>query len=855
MPFKPLTATVILIMAAFIVLLIFIHAVLARETAAARLLTIHYHRFEGDYPAVGIWTWDGTGKKEPSEPEIVETGRDDFGLVFRLNPDDYGTDPASKRIGLLPRMNKDWDRKDGGDRYWTPDMGLEIWLIQGSDMIHRKRPDVSPKVLLGCLDAEKTITAYVSHSIAAEQILPGLFTLKDGEGLPWMILKAEPLPAGAKKTTRVRLEIAAPLPFESRTFTLSARGYAASSPGNVIPRDILSDPEQFLDRKTPLGAAWSRENTVFRVFAPTAEKVFIVLYDKPAGGEGRREALMKRIPRGIWETTIPGDLDGVYYVYRLEGPHLNPALEVIDPYARAITGREGRGIVVNLDATSPPGFNPRKRPPLERPTDAVIYETHVHDFTVDPKSGIQNRGLYTGFGETGGRLEGEAEIRTGMDHLLELGINHVQLMPIQAFDHDEEVFHQANWGYMPVHFNSPDGWFATRRDDATRIREFKQLVHDCHERGIRVIMDVVYNHTAPPASFEKIVPGYYFRLREDGSFWNGSGCGNEFRTENPMARRFIIDSLIYWATEYGVDGFRFDLMGLIDPETMKEAVAALKAVDPSLLIYGEPWAAGESGLKQLTSKGSQKGLGFGAFNDDFRDAVKGSTRGDDGGFIQNGGRIEELKSGIMASIHKWAEQPSEAIEYAACHDDMTLWDKIVKSTRGVPDEKRRRMQKMAGALIFTSQGIPFLHSGQEMCRTKGGVESSWNASEEINMIHWGWKKEYRDVFEYHKGLIALRKAHPAFRMDTRAEIEKRMIFLKAPSPKSLLYTIDTKGLPGETAAGILVFFNADENPATLILPEGRWAALVLGDKAGAEMIEEVGESIVVEPFTSFVAVR
>jgi pullulanase len=389
-----------------------------------------------------------------------------------------------------------------------------------------------------------------------------------------------------------------------------------------------------------LGALHTRKMTTFRVWAPTADLVRLHLYAAPAGGVPRIVALEKN-DDGSWETEITGDQAGVYYTFSASGkdPRFNPARELIDPYARAVTAHDGRGIVVD-DET----------PVADRPSfpiaDAIIYEMHVRDFTIDPDSGIQRRGKYLGLTEAGTYLTNRADICTGLDHLIELGVNVVQLMPIGEF-HSDESGDEYGWGYDNVHFNSPDGWYATERFDGRRVREVRQMIDLLHQRGIRVVLDVVYNHTFEAIdrqrvfSFEGLVPGYYYRLRNDGSYWNGSGVGNEFRTEAPMARRFILDSVRYWVTEYKVDGFRFDLMGLIDDKTLDLIVRELRAIDPHLLIYGEPWAGGSSPI-ELTHKGKQRERGWAVFNDHFRDALKGNVfSARESGFIQAGHKIWE----------------------------------------------------------------------------------------------------------------------------------------------------------------------------------------------------------------------
>ena len=421
------------------------------------------------------------------------------------------------------------------------------------------------------------------------------------------------------------------------------KGY---KPKHLAFRKLLDTANYFAD--VELGAIYTPEATTFRLFAPTATKVTLLIYDAPEGGAGQPYRL-ERKDRGIWEKVIKADLLNKYYTYRVEGndPRFHPEKELIDPYSRCNTAHHGRGMIVQ-DQT----------PIAERPTfpmeEAIIYEVHVRDFSIDANSGIQYKGKYLGMTKTGTTLKGEGKVATGLDHLVEMGINTVQLMPIQDFENDE-TSEQYNWGYMPVHFNSPDGWYATERHNAKRIEEFKKVVDALHKKGIRVILDVVYNHTAETDSaqysFNGIAPGYYYRLNDAGQFWNGSGCGNEFRSEAPMARKFILDSVKYWVSEYKVDGFRFDLMGLIDLDTMVQITTELHQIDPNILVYGEPWAAGQTPI-EVTAKGKQRGRGFAVFNDSFRNALKSSPFQIEPTFLVDGERIDQVKEGIRGSIRR-----------------------------------------------------------------------------------------------------------------------------------------------------------------------------------------------------------
>jgi pullulanase len=428
-------------------------------------------------------------------------------------------------------------------------------------------------------------------------------------------------------------------------------------------------------------------------------------------------------------------------------------------------------------------------------------------------------------------------------------------MPIQDFDNDESDTATYNWGYMPVHFNSPDGGFATGPRGPAKIRELKTAIQALHERGIGVILDVVYNHTASGASFESLVPGYYFRMTGDGQFSNGSGCGNEFQTEWPMARDFILDSVKYWVEEYHVDGFRFDLMGLIDLDTMKRIREELSAIRPGILVYGEPWTGGVTPLSPITDRSRVRGTGIGAFNDHFRDAIKGDRDGGAPGFIQVGDRRDGIIKGLAGAIHDWAIDPVDAIQYFAAHDNLTAYDKLLQSVPDALPETKNRMMRFAHLILLTSQGVIFLHSGQEMCRTKQGNANSYNAPDAINQIDWNWKRRNRDVFDYVRGLIRLRKAHSVLRLRTRAEVERRVRFADSPTDRCIVYVLDGDGLDGERAKRVRVYLNGDAKPVRFSLPAGEWSMLADADRAGIEALETVANHVTLPPHSGVVLMQ
>ena len=449
-----------------------------------------------------------------------------------------------------------------------------------------------------------------------------------------------------------------------------ARGTASRPPARRGA--VLFDRRRFYDARTPLGAVYTPEATVFRLFAPSARQVALVLADhtdRPA--HGPRVAHGLSAPRHLGTHRPPATWRANTTPTSSAGVGLDAGREVVDPYAVCAQNRYTRALIVDLGRTDPPGFRSEPFRRRGRATDAIVYEMHVRDFSIAADSGIRHKGRYLGLTETGCHLSRHPTIRTGLDHLVELGVTHVQLMPVQDFDNDEADETRYRWGYMPVHFNTPDGWYAGKWQGPARITELKRAIQAFHRAGIGVVLDVVYNHTAPLAGFENIVPRYYYRRDRRGRYANGSGCGNEFRSESPMARRFIIDSLKYWVTEYRVDGFRFDMMALIDLDTLKAIRAELTALDPDLLLYGEPWSAGKTPLRRLSDKRHLRGTGIGAFNDEFRDAIKGERDGGGPGFIQTGERIDALKRGLAGLGKTWPSQPAESVNYFECHDNLT----------------------------------------------------------------------------------------------------------------------------------------------------------------------------------------
>lgn len=608
-----------------------------------------------------------------------------------------------------------------------------------------------------------------------------------------------------------------------------------------------------------LGVFWSAQKTVFKIWAPSAQMVELRLYKEGQGGAPYFKNELRHSENGAWWLELEGNFEGHFYTFRVnDGDWLH---EVPDMYARCVGINGKRGQIFDPAKTNQAGWEKDVCPELKEATDAIIYETHVRDFSIAEASGIRHKGKFVGFTEDFTHTpEGYA---TGLSHLKELGITFVHLLPVFDFYTVDEENPEAkyNWGYDPQNFNTPEGSYSTNPYDGTvRIREFKELVKSLHNKGIGVIMDVVYNHTGLTRSsaFNQTVPGYFYRQKSDGSFANASGCGNEWATERLMVRKYIIDSLKYWATEYHIDGFRFDLMGIYDIETIKEIRQEMDKIRPGILLYGEGWAADLSPMPEdfrAVKKNMQKLPGIAAFCDDTRDALKGHwSNKRSKGFISGLTlREEAVKFGIVgATFHPqivydyvetspsaWAKEPGQCVNYVSCHDNYTLWDKLHLSSPEATDDEMKQMVKLAGAVILTSQGIPFLQSGVEFCRTKYGDSNSYKSPDSINQLDWSRKALYADVYDYFRKLIQLRKNHPAFRMAEAGQVRQNLHFFKEYQPGVVAYSIDGENV-GDPWGNILVIFNGNKTPVELTLPEGTFEMIAKGSE-----IEEPGLGIFV----------
>jgi pullulanase len=599
-----------------------------------------------------------------------------------------------------------------------------------------------------------------------------------------------------------------------------------------------------------LGLTYSNEKSLFRIWAPTAEEAELILYtgDKVDSKYKIRAPMYKSIG-GTWIREFSNDEKCKFYSFKVK---INGQWsdEVPDPYAKAVGVNGKRAMVVDLRETNPAGWEKDKSPAFKNATDAIIYELHVRDASIAANSGIKNKGKFLGLTEKGTKnAEG---FSTGLDHLKELGVTHVHLLPSYDFNSIDETKSDTkyNWGYDPLNYNVPEGSYSTNPyDGVTRIKEFKQLIKTFHDNGLRVVMDVVYNHTAltETSNFNQLVPGYYYRQTKDGNFSNATACGNETASERPMMRKFMLESVLYWVKEYHVDGFRFDLMGVHDIETMNIISRELHKIKPDILLYGEGWTAGASplpdSLRALKANASKIDR-IAVFSDDIRDGIKGSVFDHtDKGFVSGKPGMEEsIKLGIVASCKHsqvnyskvnyskkpYSSQPYQTITYCECHDNHCLWDKLDISAKDATEDERIEMQKLALSIVLTSQGISFLHAGTEFLRSKKGQENSYKSPDSINAIDWSLKTKNKYVFEYVKALIKMRKEHPAFRMNSAKQIAENIKFLNAMPPGVIAYTING-AVVGDKWKKIFIAFNGTGKEISIAAQPGSYKTFVSGN--------------------------
>jgi pullulanase len=688
--------------------------------------------------------------------------------------------------------------------------------------------------------------------------------VKAPDSVPPRAASATPKPSN-EKVSVVALKLERPLTPDDITKFIELR-IGDDLPRTVYARDALND-RPYWYTADDLGSRWTKAATTFKVWTPIAGSVELFLFDNAV--DGPTSILdMKRTQNGVWSLSVPGDLHGRYYQYRIKSYNETRVAADINCFAASPDSK--RSMVVDLTRTNPQDWGKAKAPSHTHSTDAVLYEMHVRDFTVDPSSGVKPelRGKYLGLTQRGTHVPNAATSgtpgttgatqKTGLDYLVDLGVTDIHLLPFQNFNPANSGVY--NWGYETTLFNVPEEQYSTTPGNPTNtIKDVKTMIHALHSAKLRVVMDVVYNHTLPASgedsAFDSTVPYYYFRTNDRGDLLNESGVGNAVNDERPMVRKYIRDSLKYWVQEYRVDGFRFDLVGMFSKATVVNLTNELRKLRPDLVLYGEPWTGG--GPVRF-GKGTQRGTGFAIFNDNIRSAIRGDLDGTRPGFAMGGlTAASALKKGLVGSfayssdISDFTESPTETINYVSAHDNLTLWDKVEKTMPDAPLDLRARAVKLSGAIVLLSQGIPFLEGGPEIGRTKGGNRNSYNSGDAINKYDWVRATQFQGVYAYYKGLIAIRKANPALRLSSAADVQRALKFLPDSSLSAAAVGFTLEGVQGPWKR-MLVILNGSRNAGDAQLPSGVWNIAANGDKAGLSSLGTASGTLKLEPLSAYV---
>ena len=842
-----------IVLCVFLVLGLVVPALAAPEEGV--VIKLHYNRPDGDYTDWSVWFWN-KGAEGVDIPFADENG--EKVATFQVGA-------GVTEVGFIVKL-PNWAAKDVNE-----DQFIDVAAyVSGTVHVYVQSGVKGYEVKLGddlVSGVKLTKAVYVEGSG-----INVTMTASIGDGKNAFSLKGPDGPVEIKSVNAAgtlytiytdELNVHA-----NYTLVYEGEEYSVAMP-NVYSTEKFEAAYTY--EGSDLGATWSKEKTVFRVWAPTAAAVKVKLYaaGDPAVDDLTETLEMTPAENGTWVAEKDGDLAGTYYTYEVTvGDAVN---EACDPYART-TGVNGkRAMVIDLDSTDPEGWENDKDPNGGNAiTDAVIYELHVRDLSIDESSGITNKGKYLGIIETG--TTNSQGVSTGLDHMKNLGITHLHLLPVYDYgsvDESKLDTPQFNWGYDPVNYNVPEGSYATDPyNGEVRVKEFKQMVKGLHDNGISVVMDVVYNHVynAGEFCFNKIVPGYFSRILDGGVYSNGSGCGNDTASERSMVKKYIVDSVKYWADEYHIDGFRFDLVGLIDTETINAVIEEVHKTHPNVIFYGEGWTMTTSvtkdGYTMTTQVNSQETPKFAFFSDTVRDALKGSVfKETEKGYVSGADGRAATIAKTFTGVYNWCKTPSQSINYASCHDNLSLFDKLALSNPDDTVEDRIKMNNLAAAIYMTSQGVPFLQAGEEMLRSKplgdGTFDhNSYASSDAVNSIKWDDlnQESYAATVAYYQGLIAFRKAHPALRMTDAQSVASSITTIKGLDANVNAYHI-LGAEAGDSASGIFVIFNPNKTAATVELPAGSWAVCINGEKAGTETLATAEGTVTVEGISAMVLVQ
>ena len=822
------------------------------------VIKLHYNRPDGDYTDWSVWIW-AEGAEDSDNPFVEENGE----MVCT-----YIVPAEATSVGYIVRK-PDWTKDVTDDRFidvaayvsGTLDVYVESGVKEhtvkaGSDIV------MGTKVTAASYDDDKqqVEVTIVNPKEGAEEAI--VLKSKAGDvAIESVTGKLD----GITGTYTLKLKDALDL---SQKYQVVYEGEEFS----VTMPDWYSTEEfesQYTYTGDDLGSTWTKEATSFRLWAPTADAVNVLIY---GGGSKSNTQLLETVEmtadvNGTWVAKIDGDWNGKFYVYEvtIDGQ----TTEACDPYAKATGVNGDRAMIIDLDSTDPEGWDKDTNPNADLTiNDAIIYELHIRDLGTDESSGIENVGKFLSLTEHGTTTPGG--VKTGIDHIKELGITHLHILPMYDYGSvDEMSSDQFNWGYDPKNYNVPEGSYSTDPyDGAVRVNEAKQMVQSLHNDGISVVMDVVYNHVYDAGNFcfNQIVPGYFSRINANGAYSNGSGCGNDTASERAMVKKYIVDSVLYWTEEYHIDGFRFDLVGLIDTETINEIMEEVHKVRPDVIFYGEGWTMStdvtKEGYEMTTQTNSQMVPGFSFFNDTLRDALKGSVFENTAtGYVSGAVGNKDTIADCFLGLARWCKTPAQTINYASCHDNNTLWDRLQASRTDASQEDLIKMNNLTAAIYMLAQGTPFIHAGEEMLRTKVNEDgsfnhNSYNASDEVNSIKWDTLEDatYMDVVDYYKGLISFRKEHAALRLTTAEDVAANITTMK-DLPDEVNGFVIAGGMEGEKADAICVIFNPNAEEAKVTLPEGNWNIYINGEDAGTEKLGSASGEVTVGAISAMVLVQ
>ena len=825
----------------------------ASPVVADKTVVIHYLRYDENYEPWNLWLW-----AEGADGAVYQfTETDDFGVVATA------TIPASAEansIGFIVRTD-DWTKDVAEDRFITTfdeNNSAEIWLVEADSTIYFEEPELGPKILSANIDSLTEINLSLNEKLDTGDAERALFEVFSGEqAIEVLQVKSQYVNPVA---TEITVVLAADLDL-GKSYRVVSKYFGER---NASPRKVFGS-EEFANAfhfDGELGPIYSRSKTTLRVWAPTATNVSALIYEG-VDGPLDQNLPMQKGPNGTWQLVLSGDKHLTAYTYLVS--HGERKIEAVDPYVKSASINGKRGVILDMTRTNPAAWPVRQASFSGKPTDAIFYELHVRDLGMDASSGISNRGKFVSLTEAGTKTpDGNP---TGIDAIVDLGVTHLQLLPIYDYASIDETKNDAfNWGYDPLNYNVPEGSYATDPSDpVARVKELKQAISYVNSRGLRVVMDVVYNHVYDVSShsFQKIVPGYYFRTDRNGNWANGTGVGNEVASERSMVRKFIVESASYWAKEYQLGGFRFDLMGIHDVETMNEIRKAVTKIDPTFLIIGEGWNMGQelSAEQKANQLNAYQMPGISHFNDGIRDGLKGSVFNDlDTGWATGkSSALTAVQEGIVGQIRyseslggQWGEiEPGQSVSYVEAHDNLTLHDKLQVSVPTASDQERSRLHRFASSVAILAQGLTFIHAGQEFERSKDGDHNSYKSPDSVNALRWLERANNKTTVDYFKGLIELRKAHPALRMDTAAKVRNNLEFIS--EGELIAYTLKGAAV-GDSWKQILVIHNSGGDQS-LKLPAGSWKVAVQGDRASAQSLGSVSASVLVDAQTTMVLYR